>query len=605
MSSTSVALAVAVLGLVWAVSGLAMALLSRATVSAVALTVGGAGTFAATITQAMTTQAVTTQTTGAPGLTRFLLVASWALAMPLAVTAYPALQWRHPVDAVALTTVVGAGILATLQPQSQPVLDATGVVLGSVLVVHTWWRLERAPRRARSALAWLAVFGTGAALIGLVIGFLTPTPAGAVVATLAAALVGPAMLVGATRPDVVDVRVVVVQLVVVTAVLIGYIALFTLLASLLEVILGRPAAVAELAVAGALATLPLPALRTALRGVVDELLFGLRADPLDAATHVAGSDVGDPVLALRAVREALDLPYAVLRVAGESVASSGRSATSTTTLPLTLGADIVGELEVGLRPGEVSLSGDDRNVLALVAPLLALTARSAALAAALQESREQSVTAIEEERRRLRRDLHDGLGPRLSGIAFTADAARNSVRTDPDAAEALLAQLRAETSTAIDEIRGLVYAMRPPALDELGLVRAIRQQALALRTPEGTPLRLTVQAPPTLPPLTAAVEVAAYRIVVEALTNAARHSGSDTVTAALSADAGALTIEVHDRGAKRQGRWKAGVGMSSMRERAAEIGEVAEVERGGRVYPMRVGETPVQLGVAPGFPNGR
>ena len=586
MSSTSVALAVAVLGLVWAVSGLAMALLSRATVSAVALTVAGAGTLAATITQAMTTQAVTTQTTGAPGLTRFLLVASWALAMPLAVTAYPALQWRHPVDAVALTTVVGAGILATLQPQSQPVLDATGVVLGSVLVVHTWWRLERAPRRARSALAWLAVVGTGAALIGLVVGFLTPTPAGAVVATLAAALVGPAMLVGATRPDVVDVRVVVVQLVVVTAVLIGYIALFTLLASLLEVILGRPAAVAELAVAGALATLPLPALRTALRGVVDELLFGLRADPLDAATHVAGSDVGDPVLALRAVREALDLPYAVLRVAGESVASSGRSATSTTTLPLTLGADVVGELEVGLRPGEVSLSGDDRNVLALVAPLLALTARSAALAAALQESREQSVTAIEEERRRLRRDLHDGLGPRLSGIAFTADAARNSVRTAPDAAEALLAQLRAETSTAIDEIRGLVYAMRPPALDELGLVRAIRQQALALRTPEGTPLRLTVQAPPTLPPLTAAVEVAAYRIVVEALTNAARHSGSDTVTAALSADAGALTIEVHDRGAKRQGRWKAGVGMSSMRERAAEIGgsiEVGPGDTGGRV----------------------
>jgi len=586
VSSTSVALAVAVLGLVWAVSGLAMALLSRATVSAVALTVAGAGTLAATITQAMTTQAMTTQTTGAPGLTRFLLVASWALAMPLAVTAYPALQWRHPVDAVALTTVVGAGILATLQPQSQPVLDATGVVLGSVLVVHTWWRLERAPRRARSALAWLAVVGTGAALIGLVVGFLTPTPAGAVVATLAAALVGPAMLVGATRPDVVDVRVVVVQLVVVTAVLIGYIALFTLLASLLEVILGRPAAVAELAVAGALATLPLPALRTALRGVVDELLFGLRADPLDAATHVAGSDVGDPVLALRAVREALDLPYAVLRVAGESVASSGRSATSTTTLPLTLGADVVGELEVGLRPGEVSLSGDDRNVLALVAPLLALTARSAALAAALQESREQSVTAIEEERRRLRRDLHDGLGPRLSGIAFTADAARNSVRTDPDAAEALLAQLRAETSTAIDEIRGLVYAMRPPALDELGLVRAIRQQALALRTPEGTPLRLTVQAPPTLPPLTAAVEVAAYRIVVEALTNAARHSGSDTVTAALSADAGALTIEVHDRGAKRQGRWKAGVGMSSMRERAAEIGgsiEVGPGDTGGRV----------------------
>lgn len=590
MSSTSVALAVAVLGLAWAASGLAMALLSRSTVSAIALTVAGVGTLAATITQATMTEATATEASGTPDLTRFLLIASWALAMPLAVTAYPELQWRHPVDAVALTTVVGAGILATLKPQSQPVLDATGIVLGSVLVAHTWWRLERAHSRTRSALAWLAVVGTGAALIGLVVGFLTQTPAGAVVAILAVALLGPAMLVGATRPDVVDVRVVVVQLVVVAAALIGYIALFTLLASLLEVILGRPAAVAELAVAGGLAALALPALRTALRGVVDELLFGLRADPLDAATHVAGSvagsDVGDPVLALRAVREALDLPYAVLRVSGESVASSGRSATSTTTIALTLGADVVGELEVGLRPGEPSLSRDDRNVLALVAPLLALTARSAALAAALQEAREQSVTAIEEERRRLRRDLHDGLGPRLSGIAFTADAARNSVRADPDAADALLAQLRAETSTAIDEIRGLVYAMRPPALDELGLVSAIRQQALALRTPQGAPLRLTVQAPPTLPPLTAAVEVAAYRIVVEALTNAARHSGSDTVAAALSADAGALTVEVHDRGAPRRGRWEAGVGMSSMRERAAEIGgsiEVGPGDTGGRV----------------------
>ena len=149
MSSTSVALAVAVLGLVWAVSGLAMALLSRATVSAVALTVAGAGTLAATITQAMTTQAMTTQTTGAPGLTRFLLVASWALAMPLAVTAYPALQWRHPVDAVALTTVVGAGILATLQPQSQPVLDATGVVPGGGLARDATRCARREPTRAR------------------------------------------------------------------------------------------------------------------------------------------------------------------------------------------------------------------------------------------------------------------------------------------------------------------------------------------------------------------------------------------------------------------------------------------------------------------------
>ena len=84
---------------------------------------------------------------------------------------------------------------------------------------------------------------------------------------------------------------------------------------------------------------------------------------------------------------------------------------------------------------------------------------------------------------------------------------------------------------AIEEIRGLVYAMRPPALDELGLVRAVRQQALALRTPGGAPLHVRFDTPADLPPLPAAVEVAAYRIVVEALTNAARHSRSDSASA--------------------------------------------------------------------------
>ena len=421
MIATSVLLSLAVLGLAWAVSGVAMALRDRATSAAVALTLAGAATTGGALLDA----------SGRSDFARLLLVFGWALAMPLAVTAFPRLSWRHPVDAVALTTVVAAGVLAVIQPTSSPVLNSTAVVVGSVLVAHTWWRLERGDEPTRRALAWPAVAGAGAGLIGLLITFLAPTDGGLVVVALAFALVGPAMFVGATHPDVVDVRVVVVQVVVVAAVLLGYISLFTLMASLLEVILRRPATVAELAVAGALATLPLPAMRTALRGVVDELLFGQRSDPLDAATHVADHAAGDPVLALRAVREALTLPYAVLRVAGETVASSGVSTTSTATVPLSLGPDAVGELEVGLRPGDVVLSRDDEHVLALVAPLLALTARSGALATALQESREQSVTAIEEERRRLRRDLHDGLGPRLSGIAFTADAARNSCVPTP------------------------------------------------------------------------------------------------------------------------------------------------------------------------------
>lgn len=584
---TPLVLGLAVLGLVWAASGVLLAMMGRLPgppISATALTVAGVATLAAAVLEAA----------GEPETAHWLLVAAWAVAMPLAVTAYPRLRWRHPVDLVALVTVVGSGVLATLQPQRDAALEAAGVVIVSVLVLHTWWKLERLDVVDRRALAWVAVVGAAAILVMIVVIFVAPNVAGTLVLGLACALTGPAMVIGAARQDVLDVRVVVVQVVVVAVALISYIALFVGLAALLEIFLGSEPTVGQLSVLGGVAALCLPPLRTALRGVVDEVLFGRRSDPLTAATHVAGHSDGDPLLALRAVREALDLPYAVLRVEGEVVATSGQPGTNTSTVPLRLGPDRAGELEVGLRVGETSMSRADGHVLGLVAPLLALTARSSAMAADLQAAREQSVTAIEEERRRLQRDLHDGLGPRLSGIGFTADAALNSVRADPATAEALLARLRADTTTAIEEIRGLAYAMRPPALDELGLVKAIRQQALVLRTPSGAPLVVEVVAPDDLAGLTAAAEVAAYRIVVEALTNAARHSGSDRATVRITASADALGVEVLDGGrADRvvpgdvRAGWSAGVGVAGMRERAHELGgqlEAGPTSTGGRVW---------------------
>ena len=245
-----------------------------------------------------------------------------------------------------------------------------------------------------------------------------------------------------------------------------------------------------------------------------------------------------------------------------------------------------GELVVGLRPGDLTFSSDDEHVLRLTVPLLAQTLRARALAADLQESRGQTITAIEEERRRLRRDLHDGLGPRLSGIAFTSDAARNLIRSDPAGADELLRTLRAETVTAIEDIRRLVYAMRPPALDELGLVPALRQQAAGLQTVDGGPLVVTVVAPDDLPQLPAAVEVAAYRIVVEALANICRHTSSPTARVCLDLVPAGLTIAVEDEGGASGTDWTPGVGLASMRERAAELGGTltyGSADSGGRV----------------------
>ena len=217
---------------------------------------------------------------------------------------------------------------------------------------------------------------------------------------------------------------------------------------------------------------------------------------------------------------------------------------------------------------------NDDRVLRLVLPLIALTLRSEDLALAVRRSQTVTRTAVEDERRRLRRDLHDGLGPQLSGIAFTADAARNVLVSDPDHAGQLLTQIRATATEALADIRRLVYAMRPPALDELGLVEAIRRHAESLTTPLRSISVAATAVPESLP---AAVEVAALRITGEAVTNAVRH-GSGPVAVALSVTGDELTVTVTDTGAEGSATpavvtpWRPGVGLSAMSERAREIG---------------------------------
>ena len=303
------------------------------------------------------------------------------------------------------------------------------------------------------------------------------------------------MAIGVRRSRVLDVRGLIVQVVVLLVVLIAYIALFVGTVAVLEMA-GQPdPSIGVLALVGAVAATSFHPLRVMLRGAIDEILFGDRPDPLDAAARVVDRVGDDPVLALRAIREALVLPYASLTAGGVELASSGTAVTHVRRLALQLGDDEVGEIVVGLRPGDLTLSAGDERVLRIVAPLLAQTLRARTLAADLQTSRGQAIAAIEEERRRLRRDLHDGLGPTLSGIAFTADAARNTLRGQPDSADELLRGLRAEAVTAVGEIRRLVYDMRPPALDELGLVPALRQRAANIRTADGRTMRVSVEAP--------------------------------------------------------------------------------------------------------------
>ena len=320
---------------------------------------------------------------------------------------------------------------------------------------------------------------------------------------------------------------------------------------------------------------------------VNRLMYGERDDPYTVLSRLGQQLDGmlAPEAALtavaQAVTDALRLPYAAIALyQGEQVtvaAAAGLPVVEPLRLPLLHQQATVGELLVGARaPGE-DFNPADRRLLGDLARQAGAAAHALRLTADLQRSRERLVTAREEERRRLRRDLHDGLGPALASMVMQSETARDLLTSAPDRSAAVLAELTEQLQLATSDIRRLVYALRPPALDELGLVSAT--QAHVARYDLGT-LRIAVDAPECMPPLSAAVEVAAYRIIQEALTNVVRHAEARTcsIRFALDEAAARLTLEIRDDGHGLPSERGTGVGLTSMRERAEELGGFCRVE---------------------------
>jgi signal transduction histidine kinase len=355
---------------------------------------------------------------------------------------------------------------------------------------------------------------------------------------------------------------------------------------------GRGDLLISLAATGLVAVLFAP-LRARLQRGVNRLMYGDRDDPYAVLSRLGqrleATLAPEAVLPtiVQTVKDALRIPFAAIeirRADGPSlVASAGQPGGEAARLPLVYRGELVGELVLGVRAGEQAFGAADRRLLGDLArqagvavQALRLRDEALGLAADLQRSREGLVTAREEERRRLRRDLHDGLGPQLASLTMKAEAARDLLPTDPAATDALLAEIVEQTQTSVADIRRLVYALRPPALDDLGLLAALRAHAAQYN--HGA-LQVAIVAPEHLPPLPAAVEVAAYRIAQEALANVARHSNARTCSVRIRVDGDTLSVEVTDDGCGIPEGRKAGVGLTSMRERAAELGGALRIER--------------------------
>jgi signal transduction histidine kinase len=459
----------------------------------------------------------------------------------------------------------------------------TSIVGG--LAEATYRAFRSGPPR-RQQLLWLLV-----PLVPYVLGYFVTLP----LWLPGYALVGVAVAVGVLRYRLLDIHVVVRR----TLLYVPLVALVFL------VVAGVSTAVARVAPDG-----PLPLLGAAvgvavlvgpvtgwLRRLVDRRLLGLRADPVAAANEVA--DVGlrdsrsDPLAtALGAAVSAVGVGYAaVLDDSGARLAEVGSAAPSPVRLPLRARGRDVGVL-VMERPPDAA----GRRVVEALVPHIASILDSARLAAEVEAQRQRAVAATRAERERIRADLHDGLGPSLSGISLGLEAAGTAMSGEQPVARAILARTRAEAVSAIGEVRRVLDALGPSALVGSHLDLAVADAAHRLGFDGAAGPTFACSASHLDHPIPPDVEEVAYRIVAEALHNVARHAGASRCTVDMAESDSMLELRVTDDGVGISSHGVHGVGMRSMRSRATAVGgscTVSSPPHGGTVVLARLPLAPV------------
>src|SRR4051794_39288746 len=461
------------------------------------------------------------------------------------------LPWDTPVWLILVVGVTAGALL----------LGATVVAVGGTLC-----RAGRAGSPERQQLIWLL-----AVVVGMLATVFLPVDDFFGIAYLCVPI---AVVAGVLRYRLLGIEIVLrrtllsLPLTLLVALIVG--GLTTVLARL------APGGLVPLLLASAVvAVLVVPAAAWLRRGV-DRFVLGDRVDPLALVDRV-GADMAvatsDPVPAmLRAVATAAGATSAqVIDEHGHRLAVVGQPGGPTLEFPLRHAGEDLGVVQIGPRRGEVWVDDEDARLVAALAPQLAVVVRSRRLTDELAAERNRVTAATLAERDRLRRDLHDGLGPSLSGIALGLQAARGAVGSDPAALPELLDRTRVEAQGAVYEIRRVIDGLRPAALDRRGLVGAVRETATALGigTPDGPALTVRTQALPLLPP---PIEEAAFRILAESLTNVARHASATRCTVCLQQHDGELRLDVVDDGAGVPPHAPAGHGLESMRRRATDLG---------------------------------
>ena len=516
----------------------------------------------------------------------------------------PGRWWRLPLWGAAVAGVLGVvsfmlapgpiGFFERVQnpvgvPALDPVLTPVGTVLDAAVLVlialslaSVVVRVVRADGVERRQVGW---FGYAVAVVVVVI-VLVPSPW----TNLVVLLIPAGLAVAALRHRLYDLDVLVNRTLVIALLLAGAAVMYVALVAWVGAFFGTSEGIVPFVAAFAVALAFHPA-RIRLQRFVDRIFHGRRGDPyallrdLDRTLRDADSPREALAGAADLVRSGLRLPGAGIVVplpgGGEVREQSGALPDHPAAIALDLHGQRVGELVVAPRDSRgPGLADADARVLQALAGPLASAAYALRLSGDLEESHRRLLAAREDERRRLRRDLHDGLGPQLAGVVMGLDVVRSAITRGDTARAADLALTAGEQArTAVEDVRRLVQGLWPPALDDLGLVGALRATGPAAA--EGGP-EVSIGVDGALDALPAVVEVAAYRIVSEAMTNAVRHADASTVDVLLRPTPHALVVRVEDDGTGIRPDAGGGVGLASMRERAAELGGWCTVTPSGR-----------------------
>lgn len=455
-----------------------------------------------------------------------------------------------------------------------------GVLLGVVLlgpvvaVVSVVVRWHHSRGEERQQLKWV-LSGVVASLLLFAAGFaLGPVVTAAAMTPLPAAIVLAVLRFGLWDVDAVLARGLTWLGVSCTLVMV-YVGVLAVMARLLDE--GATAGWSGVAGAAVAVALAVPVHR-AIRSEVNLRVHGSPEDPATLLSDLGRRLEGRPVggesaetllgVVLTALTDRLGLPGVRLVLADGGRVHSGDQRGVWHDEPLQHAGREVGVLQLPM-PLEKLDRLQRRHVSRLV-PRLAMTAHGALLERMLERATGELAGVREEERRVLHRELHDGLGPALAAMALKAEIARDLVVTDPARAQEILDGMAPQLARTVSDVRSAVLGLHPTTLDELGLEGALQELTAAFSGPrQRVRLRYASEASSGL---AAGAELAAYRIVAEALTNARRHADASSVEVEVRRVSDSVELTVTDDGTGIADGREPGVGLASMADRAAGVG---------------------------------